>query len=250
MRKILLGISALFLFACDTNKNEIDDSMFIAETVATLEYTLIEDYDTNDIVHKLKYEFDEEGTVISEDFTNFANPQFNYTSFFDYNDDGRVTKEIRNGQLFKFILWTNNVAKVFDNQNQKLSEFTFVGDKLAKYKTDFDLNNVRIRKLNYDSNNNIVSIENETEVFVEFLDYDTSKTYPLNLIRSIGILRINSKPFFKNIFGTEKAYPYEGDDFSFPLTFFNYYYTFDSENRVHQIEDDKSVIYIQEFIYQ
>jgi len=104
--------------------------------------------------------------------------------------------------------------------------------------------------LNYDSNQNIASIENETEIYVEYLNYDLSKRNPLNLIESIGILRIDYKPHFKNIFRTEKVYPFEGDDYSQPLTFYEYSYEFNSENRVYQIEDEKTVIYTQQFEYE
>src|SRR5690606_2622594 len=164
----------------------------------------------------------------------------------------QVTKEIRDGQIHFYIKWTNDFAQVFDNQDQNISLFNFIGDKLTDYKTEYNSNSVRTRILNYDSNQNIVSIENDTEVFVEFIDYSTSKRNPLNLIKSIGILRIDYKPFFKNIFGVEKVYPFEGDDYSFPfpLTFYDYHYEFDSENRVFRIEDDKSLIYIQEFSYE
>ena len=74
------------------------------------------------------------------------------------------------------------------------------GETLTDYKVGFYNNNIRTKNLNYDTNQNIVSIENETEIYVEYLNYDLSKRNPLNLIESIGILRIDYKPYFKNIF--------------------------------------------------
>jgi len=68
-------------------------------------------------------------------------------------------------------------------------------------------------------------------------------------MKSIGILIIDAKPFFKNIFNTEMIYPYQGDDFSQPLSFRNYYYELNNENRVIQATKDGSA-YVTEFIYE
>ena len=137
-----------------------------------------------------------------------------------------------------------------DGSYEKISEFNFNGETLTDYKLGFYTNNIRTKNLNYDSNLNIVSIENETEIYVEYLNYDLSKRNPLNFIASIGILRIDYKPYFKNIFGTEKVYPFEGDDYTQPLTFYEYSYEFNSDNRVYQIEDEKTLIYTQQFEYE
>jgi hypothetical protein len=121
---------------------------------------------------------------------------------------------------------------------------------LTDYKVGFTTSNIQIKNLNYDSNQNIVSIENETDIYVEYLNYDLSKRNPLSLIHSIGILRIDYKPYFKNIFETEKVYPFEGDDYSQPMRFYEYDYEFDSEDRVYQIENEKSLIYTEQFEYE
>jgi hypothetical protein len=249
MKKIiLLIVSVISIIACSSDDNL--EPINNLENITNLKYTVKEKNNPNNLVYTQEYNFDEEGKVMSESFTNFYNSQFSYLSNFEYNDKGQVTKEIRNGQTYFNIVWTNNFAEVFNTQDQKISEFNFDGEKLIDYKTEFNSSNVRIRKLNYDSNQNIISIENDVEVFVEFLDYELNKRNPLNLIQSIGILRIDYKPLFKNIFSTEKVYPFEGDDYRQPLTYYEYNYVFDSENRVYQIEDEKTAIYTSEFVYE
>ena len=249
MKRIILSmIFVLSIFACSSD----DDSEPInnLEDITNLNYTVKEKYEPQNLVYTQEYIINEQRRVTSENYTNYYYPQFNHNSTFEYNDEGQVTKEIRNGVTHFTIIWTNNFAEVFSNQNEKLAEFNFDGEKLIDYKTQVNTSNVRIRALNYDSNQNIISVENETEIFVEFLNYELTKRNPLNLIQSIGILRIYYKPFFKNIFRTEKSYPFEGDDFSMPLTFYEYHYEFDSENRIYQIEDEKSAIYTSEFTYE
>ena len=232
MKKIILSIFCVIsVIACSSNDNldEINnDSNQIIENTTDFKYTVKEKNGTNNLIFTQEYSFDDDGKVMSEKYTNFNNPQFNHYSTFEYNKKGQVIKEIRDGQTQFNIIWTNDYAEVFNSQNQKISEFEFINGKLTKYKTEFNNNNVRTRKVNYDVNQNIVSIENEEGVFVEFLEYDITKLNPLNLIKSIGILRIDYKPYFKNIFGIEKQYPFEDDDYNFPLTFYDYNYEFDS----------------------
>lgn len=131
----------------------------------------------------------------------------------------------------------------------KKAEFTFAGDILTTYTTGINSSTPRTRKLNYDSKNNVISVEDEKGIITEFLEYKDLKN-PSNLIKSIGILRIDGKPFFTNVFGIEKAYPYEADDYTFSLTFYKYHYTLDAKGRVYQIVNDKTLIYMEEFIYE
>ncbi len=247
MKNIILIIFGILILGCSS-----DDT--IEETteniVTSLKYSLKLKSDPNQIIYIQEYSFDEQGKVISENYTNISNPQYSHLSTFEYDENGRIIKEIREGEVFFNVIWTNNFAEVYNKLNQKISEFNFSGELLTDYKVGFTTSNIQTKNLNYDSNQNIVSIENETEIYVEYLDYDLSKSNPLNLIESIGILRIDYKPFFKNIFGTEKVYPFEGDDYSQPLTFYDYNYEFDSQNRVYQIEDEKTLIYTQQFEYE
>lgn len=205
MNKIIFFLIGVLSIACSSddklepidNPEPINNEVLLngtdsTTTITYLNYTLKMKSEPHDPVHSKEYVLDEEGKVISFNFINLDNPQFNSFSTFEYNEDGRVIREIRNGELRFKIIWTNDFAEVFNSQDQKISEFTFVNDKLSKYKRQMT-NNTITRKLNYDSNENIISIENETEIFVEFLEYDTTKIYPFNLIKSIGILQMDSK---------------------------------------------------------
>lgn len=246
MKKIIIVFSLILFIGCNKEDTEPENPIF---STSYLKYSLRVD-NNNELVYTQEYSFDNNGKVISETFTNANNPQYNHISEFRYNENGKLKSELRNNEIFNSIEWNDNVAEIYNANGQKISDFVFLDDKLIEYRVGFINNSIRYRKLNYDSNQNVISIENENEIFVEFLDYDTSKLNPLSLIHSIGILRIDYKPFFKNIFGVEKAYPYEGDDYSFPLTFYDYHYTFDLKNRVFEIEDDKTLIYVSKFEYQ
>jgi nuclear transport factor 2 (NTF2) superfamily protein len=248
MKKVVCALVTIIALGCAGDHDEKVVSSSI--TVQTFNYTLNGIGTQNTPLYSLTYSFDASGKVISTQYTSIDNPLINNVSTFEYNENGQVTKEIRKGKTHFSIVWTNHVAEVFNSLNQKISEFTFVGDLLVEYKTGFNSNSPRTRKLNYDSNQNVISIENETEIIVEFLDYNTEKENPFNLIKSIGILTIDKNPFSKNIFYVEKAYPYEDDDYSFPLTYYNYHYGFDEKGRVSTRRDDKTLIYSQKFIYQ
>jgi YD repeat-containing protein len=129
--------------------------------------------------------------------------------------------------------------------NDLIGEFQFNNSmQLISYKNDG-----QIRYLSYDSSGNVVSVATEDGIYVEYLDYDTSKANPLNLINSITILRIDYKPHFKNVFKTEKAYPYKGDDFSVPLSFYKYSWTINSKGLIESMIDEKTLIYKSKFEY-
>jgi hypothetical protein len=247
MKKLTLIILGLLIFGCSS---EDGSETSMEDNVNSLKYTLKLKNEPSEIIYIQEYSLDKQGRVISENYTNINNPQYSHLSTFEYDENGRVIKEIREGEVFFNVVWTNNLAEVYNKLNQKISEFNFSGETLTDYKVGFYNNNIRTKNLNYDTNQNIVSIENETEIYVEYLNYDLSKRNPLNLIKSIGMLRIDYKPYFKNIFETEKVYPFEGDDYSQPLTFYDYSYEFDSENRVYQIENEKSLIYTEQFEYE
>lgn len=244
-KKMCIIFCCLIIVACSS-----DDSTDLSGKVVALEYSVKEKFESNNPVYTQKYAFDDEGKVISEHFTSFYNPQYSYISVFEYNSDGQVITEIRNKQVYKYILWENDVAEVFNSQDQKIAQFTFSEEQLTTYITEIDSDYQTLRKLDYDKNGNVISMGNGTEISVEYLNYDTTKQYPLNLIKSIGILRMDYKPFFKNIFAVEKVYPFEGDDFTSPLRLYDYQYTFDADHRVFQIEDTKSAIYTSQFVYE
>lgn len=172
------------------------------------------------------------------------------TSFseFDYDNQGRIIKQTTNGVVTRTVNWTNEKAEVYNSENQKMSEFIFSGDKLMESRTEFICGKIRYLKYNYDSNGNIKLIEDESGPKFEYLDYDTNSLYPLYLTRSMGILRMQNRPFFKNNFAVEKIYPFNGDDFFFPLTLYDFTYTYYTDNKLKSINDENS-IYTRKFSY-
>lgn len=247
MRKVLVLFSLILLISCSNNQELTTDSNTIVASSMT--YTATEDYGNFNNIYRQQYAFDIEGKVISETFTNYMNPQFNYISKFEYNSQGKLVKEIKNGQLLSSIIWNGNVAELYNNLNQKTSEFIFNNEQLMEYNYGYNTGSIQNHKYNYDSNGNVISEEHQNEVFVEYLNYNTNLSNPLNLIKSIGILRLSYNPYFKNFFETEKAYPYNGEDYLFPLTYYGYQNTVDSSNRIITLTDDKTLIYKSKFEY-
>jgi opacity protein-like surface antigen len=247
MKKTLILSSFILLISCNKDAEFVQNTNQVS--INSLKYIASEDYGNFNDIHSQEYTFDVNGKVLSETFTNIANPQYNYTSTFEYNSQGKLITEIKNSQVFRHIIWNGNFAELYNNQNQKISDFTFNNDNLIEYNSGFINGNIENHRYNYDITNNVVSEEKQNVVFVEYLNYDTSLANPMNLIKSIGILRLYYKPYFKNFFETEKAYPYNGIDYMFPLTYYGYQKTVDANNRINSITDDKTLIYITKFEY-
>lgn len=239
--KAIILLNFIFLLSCSGE----DESTPLQHSVTKLLYAVKLKHTSNQLIYSQEYVF-EGGKVVSEKFINGNQPAFNGFTEFQYDENGRVVKEINNGELLKRIVWRNNVAQVYNKNSSLIATFRFKNSKLVEYERSGE----GFRKLNYDSNSNVVSMENSNGVFVEFLNYDTAVENPFHLLNSIDILRIDYKPHFKNIFSIEKAYPYRGDDYNFPLTYYDYTYTFNTEGRVKTIEDEKTLIYISEFSYE
>ncbi len=247
MRKILILFSLVLLTNCSKNDDIVQNSSPIV--ASSMKYTVSEDYGNFNDIYSQQYTFDNDGKVISETYTNFFNPQFNYTSTFEYNSQGRIIKEIKNGQLFSAVIWNGNIAELYNNLNQKITEFIFNNEQLIEYNYGFVSGNLQNHKYNYDTNGNVISEEHQNEVYVEYLNYNTNLSNPLNLIKSIGILRLSYNPYFKNFFETEKAYPYDGGDYITPLTYYGYQNVIDLSNRIISTTDDKTLIYKSKFEY-
>jgi hypothetical protein len=208
-------------------------------------YTVLLKDNNNDSVYRQAYLI-ENGKVITEKYTNYNHSEYNHLSTFEYNSNGRVVKEIRDNQIFTEISWDNNIAKVFNKNKELIGEFQFNNSmQLISYN-----DGIKTRFLNHDSNGNVTSIGTAAGIYVEYLDYDTSKNCPFNLINSIAVLRIDYKPNFKNVFKTEEAYPYEDDDYSMPLTFYKYSWTLNSNGLIESMTDEKTLIYISKFEYK
>jgi hypothetical protein len=240
-----LFLTLIGLISC--TKNTIEDINSVSRNQSesyNFIYSVLLKDNSKDSVYRQAYLI-ENGKVITEKYINFNNSEYNHTSTFEYDNNGRVVKEVRDNQTFNKVVWDNNSAKVFNENNDLIGEFQFNNSKqLISYN-----DGLTTRFFNYDSNGNIASIATEAGMYVEFLDYDTSKINPLNLLNSIAILRIDYKPNFKNVFKTEKAYPFKGDDFSVPLTFYEYSWTLNSNGFIESMTDEKTLIYRSEFEY-
>lgn len=246
MKKSVLLLVLFFLtLACS------DDEDVIVNQFQTdfLKYTVTH---KNNPIHKVytqEYTF-EGNKVISENYTNFLFPEHSSFNAFYYDNNNRVVREMRNGNLYQRVEWNNNIASVYDSENNLKGEFKFTNSRLEYYLLRYEFNDNRYRKINYNNNGNVKSIEDENKILVEFLNYDTSVFNPLNLINSITILRIDYKPHFTNLFRVEKVHPYQGDDYSQSLQFYNYEWVLNSVHLVESIEDERSAIYTSIFEYQ
>jgi hypothetical protein len=248
MKNLLIAISLIILTSCSNDEEVVSDVNQI-DPASSMKYIVSENYGNFNDLYSQEYTFDADGKVLTETFVNNSNPQHNYSSRFEYDSQGKLITEIKNGQVHHRIIWNGNIAELYNDQNQKISDFIFDGEKLTEYNYGFLNGTIINYKYNYDSSNNVISEETQNEVKVEYLNYDTSILNPMNKIKSIGILRLYYKPYFKNFFETEKVHPYTGDDYSFPLTYYDYQYTLDSNNRIVNMTNDKTLIYRERFEY-
>ncbi len=232
------------MISCSPEENDATDNY---NNVRILRYSLYENYGDQDLLFTREYKI-ENGLVISEIISDYKPETASTFSKFEYDEHGRILKQITNGVITRTVIWTGQSAEVFNGENQKMSEFKFSGDKLVEEKTEFISDEIRYLRYSYDNNGNIQLIEDESGPKYEYLNYDTNSLYPLYLTKSMGILRMQNRPFFKNNFAQEKIYPFDGDDFFFPLTFYDFTYTYYSNNRLKSINDEGSV-YTRKFSY-
>ena len=239
MKKIILLLITLVVFSSCTSDNENNitssSSLKIIITNTSEENTL----------QTLEYFFNTEGKVIKETFINTTNPEYNSVSTFQYDNLGRVSKEIRNNEIVTTVVWNGSTATLLGNNtngNPSIS-YTFLNEKVIE--SNFM---GTIHKYNYDGNDNVISEEQADSVFVEYLNYDTTLLNPMYLIKSIGVLRMSSNPYFKNFYQTKKAYPYQGDDYFFPLTYFQFQKTVSNDNKIIKITNNEN-FYTSKFEY-
>lgn len=241
MKNLILFISAILLFGCS---NDETNQVILPLAASTFKVILTDNTVEMNTIYTLEYGLDSDGKVLFE-INNFTiEPQYNSISIFKYDNQGRVTKELRNNKVYKSVIWNENVANLYDNENHKIADFTFSNNNLMEYRYE-DGNHY---KFNYDSNDNVISIEKENAVYVEYLDYDITLSNPMSKIKSIGILRLDSDPYFKNFFETKKAYPYDGGDIFVPLTYYHYQKTVNTVNKIISVTNDENN-YITNFDY-
>jgi hypothetical protein len=228
----------------DGEENNIDVSQ-IPFPEASFKITLKYDFEIFSTIHSSEYSFDADGNVLAEKYISNDNPEQSFFSTFQYDANGRILSETRNNHIVSQVIWNGNTAIVYNNSNNYPITFVFINGNLSEV-TSTNSDSYRI---NYDVNNNIISEERNNEVFVEYLNYNLTVPNPTNVLKSIAILRYNSRTFSNNIFETKKAYPYDGDDFSIPLTYYQFQYILDEDNRVTAITDDETSIYKTYFEY-
>lgn len=212
-------------------------------------YSVYHEYGNNELIYSKEYNIDSENKVLSEKFTRVDKPEFNHLSVFKYNSNGKLINEIRQGKIYKTIVWENNLATVYDNENNKNDEFLFDNDRLKEYRTGYQNESILVRKFNYNDENNVISKETESRIFSEYFEYDLTKSNPYHKLLSIGILNPYLELWSNNIFNVQKIYHEAGDDYGASIKYYNYYYDFDSQGRVIKEKDDLSAIYIVEFKY-
>jgi hypothetical protein len=228
----------------DGEENDIDVSQ-IPFPEASFKITLKNDFEIFSTIHSSEYSFDANGNVLAEKYISNDNPEQSFFSTFQYDANGRILSETRNNHIVSQVIWNGNTAIVYNNSNNYPITFVFMNGNLSEVNST----NSESHRINYDVNNNIISEERNNEVFVEYLNYNLTVPNPTNVLKSIAILRYNSRAFSNNIFETKKAYPYEDDDFSIPLTYYQFQYTLDEDNRVTTITDDETSIYKTYFEY-
>lgn len=241
MKKIILIlISCLAIVSCTSN----DENNIIY--TSSLKEIITESSEEN-IIQTKEYFFDSDGKVLKEVLKSSSFPQYNSVCIFKYDKQGRVIKEIRNNELITNVIWNGNVATLYGNPidlsaNNALS-YTFLNDKVIESQFMG-----KSHKFNYDENDNVISEIQADTIFVEYLDYDTTVINPKHLIKSIGVLRMHEKPYFKNFFQVKKNYPEVHDDYSTPMQYFQFERFVDSENRIIKIDNEENH-YISKFEY-
>lgn len=247
MKKISILIFVIIgLISCqdDESADDFADDVQVPSLDFNFTYLVTYKNDVHDPIIKQEYAI-EDGKVLAEKYTNYNNPEYSHLSLFEYDETGRILREIQENKVVKQVVWDDKNAKVYNINNDLIGQFFFNDTmRLESY-----IENIQ-RFLNYDSHGNIISIASEEGIYVEYLDYDSSKVNPLSLIKSIEILRINYKPHFKNVFKTEKVYPYEGDDYSVPMSYYEYIWTLNSNGLIETITNEKTAIYLDKFEYK
>src|SRR5690606_23703132 len=106
MKNLTLFFFGLLILGCSSD-DEIGTTT--EDNITSLKYTLKLKNEPNEIIYIQEYTFDERGKVISENYTNINNPQHSHFSTFEYDENGRLIKEIREGEVFSTVIWTNNL---------------------------------------------------------------------------------------------------------------------------------------------
>ena len=69
----------------------------------------------------------------NNNITNISNPQYSHLSTFEYDENGRIIKEIREGEVFFNVIWTNNFAEVYNNIGMIFSDLMRFDEAILSY---------------------------------------------------------------------------------------------------------------------
>ena len=241
MKKLILIVTIATIFGCSKQDSVTEDRNIATSSI--LKYSVLEK-NTGNIIMTKSYEINND-KVTKETYESNILPQYNYIRTFEYDNLNRLINAKINNQITSTIQWNGNIASVFNSINQLVAIYTFDNNQKL---LEFTANNV-ITEYNYDLNDNVIAIKKDGEIVTEFLNYDTNLINPMSLIKSIGLLKTEFKPYFKNFFNIEKQYPSTGEDYISPLQNFIYVKTLDGTNRIFTIENQKTLIYTEKFEY-
>lgn len=244
MKQLTILLISLFLYSCNQESDDAIDVSQIPFPEASFKITVKKNFETFETLYTAEYSFDTDGKVLATKFIS-DNPQNSYFSTFQYDDNGRIISETRNNRIVARVTWNGNTATVYRNGFIHPSNYVFSNGNLSEF---YGTGYVH-HKINYDENNNIISEENDNQVYVEYLNYNTSVSNPYHVLKSIAILGNNFHIFSKNIFETKMAYPYQDYDFFVDLTYYQFHYTLDQNNRVTTMTSDETTIYKTFFEY-
>lgn len=209
--------------------------------------------DTNELLSTVDFYFDRSGKVVKSIYTDPDDPQNSSVSFYEYDVNGRLIKEIKDNVVYMSVVWHNDgdnvIAEVFNVNGEKIYEYIYLNDLLMESRYGYHNNHIQCRKYHYDANQNIISFDNGRGGFVRFSDYDTNVFNPYSLLKSIGMLSVQARPYYKNIYRVKTISAFQGDDYYQPETSYNYHYTIDAHNRVVEKSDDLTLIYVDKFEY-
>ncbi len=214
------------------------------ETISAMRMTLVWASDPGKVIHEKKYGFDEAGRTIWSSYNNVNNPEHSYTSEYEYDLEGRLIREIRDGLEFMRVEWNGPLVEVFNKNQDKIFEYQLNDQGLPVSKQRGMQNGHRIEETyEYDSEMNLITVLTGGEETRGYRAYDTDILNPLYKLKSIFPLGgWGTSEMSKNIHQEEWVYV-ENDGGEEQLVEDDVSYEFDEHERVIAITDGLSVIY-------
>lgn len=238
-RKILPFLILLLFAGCSK------ESSLYPETI--LKETLSSAMRPEEIVYTKKYHL--VGNLVASMEYWFYTWESSIKIFFQYDNSGRIIREVRDGKIIKSVHWETDYAKVLDEKGNLYAEVYFEKQRIVKFKRyDGGFDGEVIITYNHDGNlSKIGDVERTTR---EYLEYDLSIQNPYYLLNSIAVLRLDLSCFSKNINYKKWACEEVGDDYTIPDRIIELEYTFHPDGQVKTIWTSQSGIYLTHFEYK